>query len=268
MKLVFSDDFVRHATISDEFGNVLYKVTTSACEGIKTPRISTVWKAVPGHAIRVDGVAPSHETNHEQDLVREGFRKLGEIEWHTFSPSKLRMFENGGGLADLSDEGMNSKEFIPAKGGLRRERDFKGPDGHSYRWELGLLECTLYRDDGTSNPIPIAKYHRRGNFWLPFINSQDGGYLDINATVRSAADVDAKSTDGFSVAESRTVCDTASMTSGKDVESLVASEPSEPDGNMLDLLVFTYIYVEKLRKDREHCMHPKDPWTIWGMIHA
>lgn len=266
MKLVFSDDFVRHATISDELGNVLYKVTTP-CEGIGTPRVSTVWKATPGRVIHADGLTPPLETEREQELINQGFKQLGDIEWHTFTPSKLRVFESVGGL-DVLSEGMDSKEFIPAKGRLCRERAFKGPDGHSYRWELGCLKCTLYRDDGTSEPFPIAKYHRRRNFWLPFIKSQDGGYLEINTTSRGVADADVKLTDSISLAESRTVCDTASATTGKDVESLVLGERSELDGNMLDLLVFTFIYVEKLRKTREFWMHPKDPWTVWGMIHA
>lgn len=267
MKLIFSDDFVRHATISDEFGNVLYKVTTP-WEGIGTPRKSTVWKAAPGRVIHAGGLVPPLETKHEQELINQGFKQLGEIEWHTLTPSKLRVFESGGGLDVLNSEGIYSREFIPAKGRLRRKRTFKGPDGHSYRWELSCLKCTLYRDDGNSDPFPIAKYHRRRNFWLPFIKSQDGGYLDINITSRGAAGADVKQTDSISVSESRTVCDTASTTSGKDVESLVLGERSEPDGNILDLLVFTYIYVEKLRKDREFWMHPKDPWTVWGIIHA
>ncbi|KAI6045412.1 hypothetical protein EDC04DRAFT_2921755 [Pisolithus marmoratus] len=227
MKLVFSDDFVRHATISDEFGNVLYKVTTAPCKGFGTPRKSTVWKVAPGRAIYADGLTPLLRTNLEQELVHQGFKQLGEIEWHTFSPSKLRVVESDGGLGDLSGEGRNSKDFIPAKGGLCRKRVFKGSDGHNYHWELGLLKCTLYRDNGASNPIPIAKYHRRRNFWFPFVKSRDGGYLDINATVRGAADADAKRTDNISVVESHTVCDTASMTSTKDVDSLVPGEPSD-----------------------------------------
>lgn len=136
----------------------------------------------------------------------------------------------------------------------------------------GIL-TKLYRDDGTSNHTPIAKYHRRRNFWLPFIQTQDKGYLEINATLQPSMGIDKKSTDSFSAFESdisdgATVKSVAAASSVADIEPLIRSQSSELDGDMLDLLVFTYIYVEKLRKDREQAMHPKDPWTVWGMIHA
>lgn len=128
----------------------------------------------------------------------------------------------------------------------------------------------LYRDhDGSPDHTPIAKYHRRRNFWLPFIKSQDKGYLEINATLQPSVDADKKFTDSFSVLESdiaddATVAAESSITDG---EPLIRSK-WEVDDDMLDLLVFTYIYVEKLRKDRELLMHPKDPWTVLGMIRA
>lgn len=127
------------------------------------------------------------------------------------------------------------------------ERVFKGPDGNTYHWELGYFECTvylihhlsvpwlmiswrsyilakLYRDDGTSNHTPIAKYHRRRNFWLPFIQTQDKGYFEINVTLQPSMVIDKKFTDSFSAT---------------DVEPLIRSQSSELDGDMLDLLVFT-----------------------------
>ncbi|KIM55866.1 hypothetical protein SCLCIDRAFT_1220847 [Scleroderma citrinum Foug A] len=288
MKLVFSDDFVRHAIIGDERGNVIYQVTTPR-EALGTPRKSTVWKAIQpvqlpatsgstSHgsdeaSINIDTSNLGHVRELEQRLEHQGFKRLGGIEWHVFSPSKLWMFGGTSGAGDLSGEGIGSNEFIPAKGGLRRERAFKGPDGNTYHWELGYFECTLYRDDGTSNHTPIAKYHRRRNFWLPFIQTQDKGYLEINATLQPSMGIDKKSTDSFyafesDIADGATVKSVAAASSVADIEPLIRSQSSELDGDMLDLLVFTYIYVEKLRKDREQVMHPKDPWTVWGMIHA
>jgi len=82
----------------------------------------------------------------------------------------------------------------------------------------------LYRDDGTSNHTPIAKYHRRRNFWLPFIQTQDKGYFEINVTLQPSMVIDKKFTDSFSAT---------------DVEPLIRSQSSELDGDMLDLLVFT-----------------------------
>ncbi|KAI5990578.1 hypothetical protein EDC04DRAFT_2550956, partial [Pisolithus marmoratus] len=171
------------------------------------------------------------------------FKQLGEIEWHTLAPSKLRVFESDGGLGDLSGGGTNSKDFIPAKGGLCRSRVFKGSDGHNYHWELGLLKCTLYRANGAPNPIPIAKYHRRRNFWFPFVKSRDGGYLDINATVRAY-----RQHFGSRVAYRMRYRE---YDFHKGCRFSGSGEPSRLDGDMLDLLVFTYIYVEKLRKERE-----------------
>lgn len=135
MKLVFSDDFVRHAIIGDERGNVIYQVTTPR-EALGTPRKSTVWKAVQPVQLPATSGSTSHGSDEvsididtsnlghvrelEQRLEHQGFKRLGEIEWHVFSPSKLRMFGGTSGADDLSGEGIGSNEFIPAKGGLRR----------------------------------------------------------------------------------------------------------------------------------------------------
>jgi len=35
---------------------------------------------------------------------------------------------------------------------------------------------------------------------------------------------------------------------------------------MLELLIFIYIYVEKLRKDREQAIDKKDLSTMWGRL--
>ncbi|KAL4068037.1 hypothetical protein J3A83DRAFT_4547452 [Scleroderma citrinum] len=278
MKLVFSDDFVRHATIRNEQGDILYKVTTPR-EALGTPRKSTVWKAIqdlpipPGCRSNNDTSSLVHDSHDSDELEQQGFKRLGEIEWHVCSPSKLQIFEGTSRASELTSEGMDSKEFIPAKGGLRRERVFKGPDGNTYHWELGYFECTLYREDGPSNRIPIAKYHRRRNFWLPFVKSQDKGYLEINATLQPTTGTDKKFANSFSAfeldtADDVTVKSMATASSATAVDPLVRGPPLELDGDVLDLFVFTYIYVEKLRKDREQAMHPKDPWTVWGMIHA
>ena len=139
MKLVFSDDFVRHAVISNERGNILYQVTTPR-EALGQPRKSTVWKAVRGlpvqpgstvdepdkSSIDVDarlGDDDGHVRELEQRLEHQGFKRLGEIEWHVCSPSKLWIFGSTGtsGVNALTTgEGIGSNEFIPAKGGLRR----------------------------------------------------------------------------------------------------------------------------------------------------
>ncbi|KIK95240.1 hypothetical protein PAXRUDRAFT_827202 [Paxillus rubicundulus Ve08.2h10] len=42
-----------------------------------------------------------------------------------------------------------------------------------------------------------------------------------------------------------------------DVKMQVKAKDSEVNAGMLDLLIFTYIYVEKLRKDREQAIDKK-----------
>ena len=48
----------------------------------------------------------------------------------------------------------------------------------------------LYCNNGTLNHTPITKYHRRRNFWLPFMQTRDKGYLEINATLQPSMDID------------------------------------------------------------------------------
>ena len=85
MKLVFSDDFVRHAIISDERGNVLYQVTTPR-EALGTPRKSTVWRAIQSTSRESDEALTDIDAsslNHddrvrelEQMLEHHGFKRL------------------------------------------------------------------------------------------------------------------------------------------------------------------------------------------------
>ncbi|KIJ68925.1 hypothetical protein HYDPIDRAFT_79971 [Hydnomerulius pinastri MD-312] len=260
MKLIFSDDFVRHTTITDENGQVLYKVTTPF-ESIWAQRMSTIWKATrPAY----DRFAGSSGGRHNRDagpemLENDGFKRLAEIEWHKIAPSRLRWFGGAAG-SGLSVGEVDASDFIPPRGILRRERVFTAPDGGTYRWDLGMLVCTLYREDGRSSKIPIARYHRRKIFTLPFINTSDKGYLEISMP-RFRAPREDKSffSDSFSEFGSST-------SNSSNFEVQIEAQDAEVDAGMLDLLIFTYVYVEKLRKDREQAIDKRDLLAMAGVV--
>ncbi|KAF9218404.1 hypothetical protein BS17DRAFT_883446, partial [Gyrodon lividus] len=180
-KLIFWDDLVYHTTITNVDGQVLYKVTTPF-ESIWAPRMSTIWKATrfapPTIGVKGSEYTKADAKSLENDALH-GFMRLGEIEWHKLAPSRLRWFGGAGG-SGLGVGEIDAKDFIPPRGVLRRERVFTGPDGHIYRWKLGMWVCTLYREDGGSSSIPVAKYHRRKILCSPFSNKSGRGYLEVD----------------------------------------------------------------------------------------
>ncbi|EGN95440.1 hypothetical protein SERLA73DRAFT_76544 [Serpula lacrymans var. lacrymans S7.3] len=271
MKLIFSTDRVRFATITNPDGQVLYKITTSGSpfNFIKS-RTTTIWKTIPNSSSPIyhehlgDG-APgqliSNDSYTEGDGVREGeglsevdmqdhFTRVAEIEWHTLSSSRIRWHGviNGLGVGEVQ-----TSEFIPPKGLLRVQRVFTGVDERPYRWELGAWVCSLYLDDQPSK-LPIAKYHRSSLGLLPGTKAHQG-YLEVHPRPVLSGDLT-----GSHPGSSDDI-DINSYTDYELESHLDDADRTRLDQGMLDLIVVTFIYCEKLRRDQEQANEKDFRWT-------
>ncbi|KAG1754479.1 hypothetical protein EDB19DRAFT_1969555 [Suillus lakei] len=248
MKLVFSDDWVRHATITNANGQVMYKVTTPF-KSLWSPRTSTVWKAMRNNACLPTGCKDDEAL--ERRMEDSGFFRLGEIEWHCLTPSRLRWFGGAGGSGFSVGE-VEANKAVPARGIFKRKRFFMAPDGYMYHWNLGMMESTLFRSNLDRSQTAVAKYYRRTNFFFSIDNPKKG-YLEI--TLPPSRDIICK-----------TNWDVLGWSEGwtdSRMEKEALTRESAVDASMLDLIVFTYIYAEKLRKDREHRIERKDLVMRW-----
>ncbi|KAH7921065.1 hypothetical protein BV22DRAFT_1049898 [Leucogyrophana mollusca] len=169
MRLILSSEHVRDATFTDSHGQVLYKTDTPFRLGSRTTTLSKI--------------RPSRG-------FRDHFEVLGTIKWHKYSSTVFRFGGNE----------LKTKDFIPSGGVLRRKRTFTGPDGRSYRWELGSKVVVLYLN--STFKTEVARLHRRS---LGIIGRKKSPYLEVSPQVE----------------------------------------------HMLDLIILTFIYVEKLRMDKE-----------------
>ncbi|KAH7908145.1 hypothetical protein BJ138DRAFT_1013384, partial [Hygrophoropsis aurantiaca] len=203
-------------------GCVLYKVDTPF-ESIWAPRTSTIWKARADRSSQ-----PNQPLSPPGDAKRdlENFFRLAEIDWRTISSSRVRWF----GLAGADGLGVgetDTSDFIPSTGLLFLKRTFTAPDGIKYSWTLGIWVCKLYRE-GSHRPVAI--YHR----WRPNFFGMQGhqGYLEINLNSHCFHDSRASSRSEFE------------LNNPSDGQSPV-------NAAMLDIIVMTFIYCEKLRRERE-----------------
>lgn len=118
MKLIFS---VRRRTITNVNGQVLYMVTTHS--GPSRLRGRQRYGEPRGQRLRLLAgamVATGFSMNPEtlENDEQHGFIRLGEIEWDTVAPSRLRRFGDAGGSLSVGE--VDAKDFIPPKGILRR----------------------------------------------------------------------------------------------------------------------------------------------------
>ncbi|KAG1826807.1 uncharacterized protein BJ212DRAFT_1256309 [Suillus subaureus] len=171
--LTLSTEHVRNTVITNEQGQVIYKTETPfELAGVRT---TTILKIKP---------------NDDQYHMQDQFDVLGEIEWHAFAPSKFRY---GGTVVE-------TKEFIPRRGLLGRERVFVGPDGRPYRWDLQSRVVVLSQDD--ESRTEVARFRRAT---LGIVGRRRKATLEVSPEV----------------------------------------------AHMMDIVIMTFIYVEKLRKDKE-----------------
>ncbi|KAG2365621.1 hypothetical protein BDR07DRAFT_1459005 [Suillus spraguei] len=133
ISLPLSTEHVRNTIITNEQGQIIYKINTPfRLVGVRT---TTIQKIKP---------------NDSDDLyhMRDQFYVLGEIEWHRSASSKFR---SGGTEVETDD-------FIQKRGLLGRKHVFIGPDKWSYRWDLKSKVVVLSRDDASR--MEVARLHR------------------------------------------------------------------------------------------------------------
>ncbi|KAG1741987.1 hypothetical protein EDB19DRAFT_1634176 [Suillus lakei] len=270
MRLRFSTDHVRNSIITTEQGQVLYKVVTPF-RPFFMKGTSTLWKIIPNtppliSKTRTDksnielepdeedldgsNVTPVAEGSHviqsngneeEEDIIldmRDQFAQLAQIEFHKFQTSRIRWF----GLNNLGQGEVSTKEFIPSRGITRRSRIFTGPDYRIYRWHLGMRVCKLYLESEPNDPV--AQYHRYSTGLLPGKRPRCG-FLDINLS---------KSNQGY--------CDENTDTNNytdHELEHNLDRDMISPE--LLDTIIVTFIYVEKLRREREQAGKKDMRWN-------
>ncbi|EIW79635.1 hypothetical protein CONPUDRAFT_166370 [Coniophora puteana RWD-64-598 SS2] len=181
--LTISSDDARQTTIVDELTQIEYHIDTPF-----------KWFSRPTTTI---SKAPCRQQDDHSGLNLDS-EIIATIEWHAL---RATVFHIGNRV-------VSSRNFIPSREHLSRERHFIGPDMISYFWKLdtgvpslqveGSLE--LYRDDNSDTCI--ASY-KRGE--VRVFDTRDPGCLEIT-----------------------------------------------PEGeHMIDMIVITFVYVEKLRMDME-----------------
>ncbi|KAH0832271.1 hypothetical protein J3R83DRAFT_13264 [Lanmaoa asiatica] len=193
MHLILSSESVRHAVMSNESGQVLYKTFHPLKLGL-SQGTTTIQKIKP---------------NDDPMDMRDQFEVLAQIEWHLVGPSTFRM--NG--------QDLQSDTFIPRHGILGRKRTFTGPDGRSYRWDMlhhtavvrpslgpvapsRALICPTQMSRNDETRTKLVRYHKRT---FGILAPKHPPYLDIQPEVV----------------------------------------------HMLDMIVVTFVYIEKLRMDKE-----------------
>lgn len=134
--------------------------------------------------------------------IRKGREVIAEIEWHSWFSSKLRF--NG--------TEVETEDFIPARGFLRRKYVFTGPDGRSYRWDLHRSVVVLSRNEELRTEV--ARYHRAT---LGIIGRKRKATLEVSLGV----------------------------------------------AHMMDTIIITFIYVEKIRREKER--RPKATVAMGGL---
>ncbi|OAX39492.1 hypothetical protein K503DRAFT_856012 [Rhizopogon vinicolor AM-OR11-026] len=267
MRLYFSTDHVRNSTITNEQGQVLYKVITPF-RPFFMKGTSTIWKIIPNtlplYSIKTNesntelepdeedsddpNLAPvaedihviqSDEDEDEEEIIldmQDHFAELAQIEFHTFQTSLIRWL----GINKLGRGEISTKEFMPPRGIARRLRIFTGPDGRTYRWHLGMRVCKLYLESEPKNPV--ARYHRYSLGLVPGGRSRPG-FLDINLPKSN---------------HSREDIDMHNYTD-HELEHPLGNDMISPE--LLDTIIVTFIYVEKLRRAREQAWKKDLRWN-------
>ncbi|KAG2133769.1 hypothetical protein DEU56DRAFT_738825 [Suillus clintonianus] len=272
MRLCFSTDHVRNSTITNEQGQVIYKVITPF-RPFFMKGTSTIWKIIPNTPplyskkrtdelnieLESDGEDPedpndpgvptmaedihvtqSDEEEEEEEIIldmQDRFEQLAQIEFHKFQTSRIRWF----GLNRLGQGEVSTKEFIPSRGISRRSRTFTGPDDRVYRWHLGMRVCKLYRESDPDKPV--AQYHR---YSLGLLSGKRPrcGFLDINLPKPNQGHSDEHTdTDNYTDHELEST-----------LEDIISPE-------LLDTIIVTFIYVEKLRREREKAWKKDIRWN-------
>ncbi|EIW76270.1 hypothetical protein CONPUDRAFT_139683 [Coniophora puteana RWD-64-598 SS2] len=155
--------------------------------------------------------------------MQDRFVRLATIEWKKIASSRLRWLgENGLGHRELE-----THKFLNATSVTQRTREFTAYDGRRYCWILGAYVCKLYYvNEGKKSKNLIARYHRYKSALFHGKEAQYG-YLDFDER-----------------------------------EYAKISRGEEIGGTLLEQFLVTFIYVEKLRRDREKAAHRDFRWNF------
>ncbi|KAH7905636.1 hypothetical protein BJ138DRAFT_1164359, partial [Hygrophoropsis aurantiaca] len=123
------------------------------------------------------------------------------------------------------------------------DRVFTGPDRRFYRWHLGLR---LYLESDSKKPI--AQYHRYKIGGIESKRTQPG-CLEIH--LLRLAQANYKPPEGESI-------DIINYTD-PELECAVDAPKISPE--LLDMFIVTFIYVEKLRRERERAARRDIRWN-------
>ncbi|KAG6861791.1 hypothetical protein C0995_012295 [Termitomyces sp. Mi166 len=189
MHLYLSDHSHLNSVLTNEDGQVLYKIETPHSVGTRTSHITCV---VP------NGV-PRRDEEDTAISMQDKFAYFGQVEHNLIASSVLHF---GG------DQFETKKYFRKEGWGICgrtdvevvRHRVFTGIDGREYKWLLRSFSCKLITNDD-SNTV-VAKFHRES--------------LGIIGEARPA--------------------------------SLEIFETGE---HMIQEILLTFVYIEKIRKDME-----------------
>ncbi|KAI5989990.1 hypothetical protein EDD15DRAFT_2370319 [Pisolithus albus] len=152
--------------------------------------------------------------NADPDDMRDHLETIGEIEWHLMSSSVMR----------LHGREMMTDTFIPSHGFTRRKRTFTGPDGLSYRWDMDFRIVRVRTYPKKSYDFPALT----GLVWVldAQLSRDDASRQELARSHRRSLGI-----------------------IGPKKDPSLDVDPSLM--HMLDMVVLTFIYVEKLRMDKE-----------------
>ncbi|KAG0701525.1 FMN-dependent dehydrogenase-domain-containing protein [Suillus ampliporus] len=242
---------VRSSTITNEQGQVLYKIITPF-RPFFMKGTSTIWKIIPNTPplyskkradesdieLEPDGEEPDDltplaedihaiqsygdEEEEEEEIIldmQDHFAQLAQIEFHRFHTSRFQWL----GLNKLGLGEVSTKEFMPPRG-IHEDRV---PS-------LDLMTAhILYLESEPNNPV--AQYHRY-RFGILSGKRPRCGFLDINLPMPNQVHNSDENTDTENCTDHE-----LENTSDRDMIS--------PE--LLDTIIVTFIYVEKLRRERE-----------------
>ncbi|KAI6124349.1 hypothetical protein EV401DRAFT_1856784 [Pisolithus croceorrhizus] len=149
--------------------------------------------------------------NTDPDDMRDRLEAIGEIEWHAIGPSVMR----------LHGQAMMTDTFIPRHGIRgRSKRTFEGPDGLPYRWDMDFKFVRVCTCPKVCHDSPAL------TGFCTQLSRNDATRQELARFHRQRIGIIGSRRDPY-----------------LDVDLAVM--------HMLDMVVLTFIYVEKLRMDKE-----------------
>lgn len=269
MRFYFSTDHVRNSIVTNDHAQVIYKIDTPF-KFLWQKGISTIWKIAPNSEpisfgqginsadaeeldpdprddeafLETDAAgddakirSPSQEPDDQEGHASDG-EELARSATEEFDMQdrfvKLATVEwrhiNSTTIKWLGANGLGTsevatKDLLKSITWTNRRRVFTGCDGRTYEWELAFHICKLYLIDGVQKTC-IARYHRYKSVLVHGKDSRSG-YLEFD-----------------------------------DEELTKAFGQPHISSDLLDMLLVTFLYVEKRRRDKERAAKRDIRWNF------